>query len=241
MPLRIPPRQDFIGRLLRAPLALLPKNSVVPILSGPLAGQKWVVGSSVHGCWVGTFEPHKQRLIAGMLRPGQVMYDLGANVGLYSLLGAKTVGPDGRVFAFEPVPENVRYLERHLSLNRVSNCTVVQAAVCAQIGSMQFDPSEDRSMGKLSVGGTEAVSAITLDSFYAGDSRTRRPHFLKVDVEGAEVEVLNGGMSLLKEHFPLISLATHTPELDAQCKKLLSSLGYRIREVEPFDLLASRD
>ncbi len=135
----IPPREHFLGKLVRFPLALLPKNFVTPILAGPLRGKKWVVGSSVHGCWFGSYESQKQRLVAEALSPGQVVYDIGANAGLYSLLASVAVGPNGRVFAFEPVKENVLYLERHLALNRISNCFVVRAAVCAEDGMNQFD------------------------------------------------------------------------------------------------------
>ena len=236
----IPPREHFLGRLLRLPLALLPPNSAMPILAGPLRGKKWVVGSSVHGCWFGSYESRKQQLIAGVLKPGQVMYDVGANVGLYSLLASAAVGPDGRVFAFEPVEENVRYLERHLKLNGISNCCAVRAAVSSKDGAEPFDFWNDRSMGRLSALGTERVPTIRLDSFLAADPVKRRPDFVKIDVEGGEARVLEGAVSLLKENSPIVSVATHSPELDLHCNKLLTSLGYTVRQIAAHDLWASR-
>ena len=200
-----------------------------------------MVGSSVHGCWFGSYESQKQRLVAEALRPGQIVYDVGANVGLYSLLASAAVGPDGRVFAFEPVTENVHYLERHLALNRISNCSIVRAAVCAQDGTGKLDFSDDRSRGRLSTHGTESVRTIRLDSFLAADRERRRPHFVKIDVEGGEAQVLEGAVSLLKENSLIVSVATHTPELDAYCNRLLTSLGYSVRQIGSYDLWASKD
>jgi FkbM family methyltransferase len=237
----IPPRTHPLGRLLRLPLALLPKDSVVPILAGPLRGKKWVVGSSVHGCWFGSYESQKQRLVAEALRPGQVVYDVGANVGLYSLLASAAVGPEGHVFAFEPVTENVHYLERHLALNRISNCSIVRAAVCAQDGTGKFDFSDDRSRGRLSAHGSESVPTIRLDSFLAADRERRRPNFVKIDVEGGEAQVLEGAVSLLKENSLIVSVATHSPELDAYGNRLLTSLGYCVRQIGSYDLWANKD
>jgi FkbM family methyltransferase len=237
----IPPRTHPLGKLLRLPLALLPRDSVVPILAGPLRGKKWVVGSSVHGCWFGSYESQKQRFVAEALRPGQVVYDVGANVGLYSLLASGAVGPNGSVFAFEPVTENVFYLERHLALNGISNCTIVRAAACAQDGTRQFDLLDDRSRGRLSADGTESVPTIRLDSFHEADRERRRPHFVKIDVEGGEAEVLEGAVALLKENSLIVSVATHSAELDVYCTRLLTSLGYCVRQIGAYDLWATKD
>lgn len=237
----IPPREQFLGKLLRLPLALLPQNAVLPILAGPLRGKKWVVGSSVHGCWFGSYESRKQQLIAEALKPGQVVYDVGAHVGLCSLLAATKVGLEGRVFAFEPVAENVRYLERHLALNRISNCSVVCAAVSSEDGTSTFYFSKDRSMGRVSAQGTERVPTFRLDSFLGAEPERRRPHFVKIDVEGEEARVLEGAVCLLEEDSPIVSVATHSPELYLQCKKFLTSLRYQVREIDAGDLWASRD
>jgi len=78
----------------------------VPILQGPLRGKKWIVGSQRHAFWLGGYEPHLQRLIAREVKPGEIFYDVGANVGFYSLLASVLVGP-GKVFAFEQLPANV--------------------------------------------------------------------------------------------------------------------------------------
>src|SRR5687768_7123297 len=113
--------RTLVGKLLRLPLRLIPGSAVVPVLKGPLRGARWVVGSMPHGAWLGTIELHMLRDLAGRLRAGMTVYDLGANVGLYTLAAARAVGAEGRVYAFEPLPRNVSYLKRHLALNKLTN------------------------------------------------------------------------------------------------------------------------
>jgi SAM-dependent methyltransferase len=110
---------SFLGRLLRLPLRLIPRRAVLPILQGPLRGKKWIVGSGNHGYWLGSYEIGKRALFVRSIPVGAVVYDLGANVGYYTLLAAMLAGAEGKVFAFEPLPRNLEYLRRHLVLNRI--------------------------------------------------------------------------------------------------------------------------
>ncbi len=80
------------GRAMRLPLQLIPDSAVVRILQGPLRGKRWIAGSSNHGCWLGSYEAAKQRKIIEFVRPGMVCWDVGANVGFYTLLFAELVG-----------------------------------------------------------------------------------------------------------------------------------------------------
>ncbi|MRS05344.1 FkbM family methyltransferase, partial [bacterium] len=77
---------NSIGKLLRVILKLIPAGTQVRIIQGRLKGRKWIVGSSVNGCWLGSYELDKQKLIEKTIQPGEVVYDLGANVGFYTLL-----------------------------------------------------------------------------------------------------------------------------------------------------------
>lgn len=106
------------GRALRLPLRLLPAGAAVPVMSGPGAGLKWIIGSGPHSCWLGINERRRRKPLARLLRPGAVFFDVGANVGSYTLLGARLVGDHGRVVAFEPLPENVRFLQRLIRRTR---------------------------------------------------------------------------------------------------------------------------
>lgn len=105
---------SVVGKLLRLPLVLLPGNLQMPIMQGRLKGKKWIVGSSNHGCWLGSYEYRKRILFEKMVPHGSIVYDLGGHVGFYSLLASVLVGPTGHVFVFEPFPANLAYLRKHL-------------------------------------------------------------------------------------------------------------------------------
>lgn len=197
---------SVLGKLARLPLRLLPPNLVVPILQGNLRGCWWVVGSSVHGCWLGWYEREKQLEFARALRPGAVVYDIGANVGFYTLLSSVLVGDQGRVYAFEPVPRNVRYLRQHIRLNHLHNVEVLELAVGESAGEASFDDTLGHSVGRLSTAGRLCVEVATLDGLMAADV-LQPPHVLKIDVEGAEAAVLTGALGVLRHHHPVIFLA----------------------------------
>ena len=137
-------RFGLLGRALRWPLSLIPEGTVVPVLQGPLRGAKWVVGSTVHGCWLGVYEATKQGTFVRHLRPGDVVWDIGANVGFFALLAARRVAPGGRVHAFEPLPDNLRWLRRHLELNPELEVVVHDKAVGAEVGSARFQTPRAR-------------------------------------------------------------------------------------------------
>src|SRR5262245_27460113 len=103
---RYPKSQTTLGRVIRAPLRLIPKQAVVPSLQGPLSGKRWIVGSGIHRMWLGSYEPSKMGLAAQCVRSGDTVFDIGAHVGIYTLLFSDRVGPTGRVIAFEPAPQN---------------------------------------------------------------------------------------------------------------------------------------
>src|ERR1039458_2913864 len=160
------------GRAIRLPLGLLPQQTVVPILQGPLRGSRWLLGSGTHGCWLGTYELPKQLAIASQIRPSDVIYDIGANVGIYTLLFSKLVGAGGRVFAFEPLPRNLEYLRRHIKINRVANVAVLDVALSNAEGVASFDPGPGPSQGGLSEAGCLRVRVVTLDGLLAGGTIT---------------------------------------------------------------------
>src|SRR5574341_673203 len=118
-----------VGIALRYPLRWIPHERVVPVLQGRLRGKRWIVGASVHGCWLGSYEYDKQKRFVREIKKGDVVYDIGAHVGFYTLLASELVGPSGQVIAFEPLPRNLGYLHRHLALNSCKNVTVIEAAV----------------------------------------------------------------------------------------------------------------
>ncbi len=223
--------ETLIGKLLRAPLRLIPRSAVFPILQGPLRGKKWTTGSGAHGCWLGSYEYQKQKALQQELKAGDMVYDIGANVGFYSLLASVIVGGAGHVYSFEPSPENLRELRRHLELNRVENCTVLDAAVSSSDGEAVFDLSDHRCKGRLAASGSLRVRTATLDGLVSR-KEIRPPNLMKIDIEGAELDCLRGASRVIQEFRPVIFLATHGPEIHAACIDLLAGWKYRLSSLD---------
>ena len=102
------------GVAVRMPLRLVQPWTTVRVQRGPLKGMRWVTGAAPHGAWLGRLEVETLADFARSVPPDGVVWDIGANVGLYTLAAARAVGRRGLVVAFEPVPENLAYLRRHI-------------------------------------------------------------------------------------------------------------------------------
>jgi FkbM family methyltransferase len=223
--------RTLLTKILRLPLFLIPPEAEVRILRGPLRGKKWIKGAGPNGYWVGTYEVARLRALADALSLGAVVYDVGANVGIYSLLASLRVGPFGKVYVFEPLERNLLYLRRHLTLNKVQNCVILETAVCNKEGTLPFSAAAwHPSMAHLSPDGEISVPSTTLDSCIYGGKGLRPPNVIKIDVEGAEFEVLEGASRALAEFHPTIFLEIHGTQLHADCRASLLANGYRIEE-----------
>ena len=155
--------------------------------------------------YMGCFNLALQRVVKGLLPPGGVLVDIGANVGFFSLLGATVVGPSGRVFAVEPYPPNFSILQEHIALNHFTNVHAHPIAVSDQPGSLRLyapPPDAHREFNVSIVNSPSAaafdVPAKTLDQCLA-EWGVSSIDLMKVDVEGAEAKVLGGGGQALKE------------------------------------------
>jgi FkbM family methyltransferase len=218
-----------LGKIARLPLSLLPGGTVVRILGGTLRGKRWIIGSAIHRCWIGFYEYEKQQGILREVRPNSVFWDIGANVGFYSLLASKLVA-SGKVYAFEPAPRNLSYLRRHLTLNRVTNVEVLELAVSDRDGISPFEIEESGFMGRLSGGGKITVPTTTLDSLVEA-GRVLPPDYVKMDIEGAELQALHGAARTFQRFHPVLFLATHGKDIEKECRHLLESWGYEWRSM----------
>ncbi len=233
---------SLFGRVLRLPLRMIPPGSRVPILRGPLRGKRWIVGSSNHGCWLGLFEYSKQKVFSTTIKPGDVVYDLGANVGLYSLLASVLVGREGQVFSFEPVPRNLTLLRSHLELNGVKNCSVFDVAVSSSDGTARFDLESNHHLGHLGGESSKTVSVrtVSLDSLIAS-GQVKPPNVIKCDIEGGEYDALKGAAHSLATYRPTIFLATHGSEVHQSCCALLMALHYQLTPLDGLPLSQSSE
>ncbi|HET9769111.1 MAG TPA: FkbM family methyltransferase [Thermoanaerobaculia bacterium] len=217
----------WLARLVRAPFRMVPGDRPLRILSGPLRGAAWLPRSAPHGCWLGIYERATQRLFSRQIAAGDVVFDVGAHVGFYSLLASRLVGPAGRVVAFEPLARNLELIERHLAYNGASNVMVVKAAVGERTGQERFDGSGEPSMGALAAEG-DLVDLVCIDDL-VGAGKIQPPQLMKIDVEGAESRVLQGAAATLAKYRPAILLAAHGWAQWSECSRRLSALGYSLR------------
>jgi FkbM family methyltransferase len=173
-------------------------------------------------------------------RPSDVVIDVGAHIGLVTLCASVAVGDGGRVIAFEPAEGNLAYLRDHVALNGRPNIEVVEALVGAEERSEVefFETRGDSGLNSRSMArGSDRFMRcsrrqVTIDGFCR--ERGLRPRVLKIDVEGAEFDVLRGARRVLAEAEPMIFLSVHPhqlAELGASVdvlRNLIVSLDYRI-------------
>ncbi len=236
------PPTSLLGKALRVPLRLIPRSAEMRIQQGPLKGLRWIAGSGNHAYWLGTYEIDKQKSFFHSIQKGDVVYDLGAHVGYYSLLASVAAGATGRVVCFEPSPRNVGYMRRHLQLNRVINCEVIEAAVSSIDGVASFDQGANSCAGHLAgeSANTAPVRTVTLDRLVAS-GQAPPPAVVKCDIEGSEHEALMGARSILERFSPVIFLATHDPAGHLACCSLLSSLGYQLATLDSLAITNSSE
>jgi FkbM family methyltransferase len=184
-----------------------------------------------HAVVEGQGEPEVQKALQEHLSPGMTFYDLGANIGFFSLLAARIVGASGHVVAFEADPENAARLREHAQRNRFSWLAVEEKAVWFETGRVSFarsDPaiSPDRGLGRVASSegaATIEVAALSLDDCLA---RHPKPDFIKCDVEGAELEVIRGALHVLSANHPVVVCEMHGEENRRAAVDELSRLGY---------------
>ena len=164
------------------------------------------------------YEAGTTALFQRLIHPGMVVIDIGAHVGYYSLLAARQAGPTGKVYAFEPEPENHRLLLGNIQRNGYINVTALRQAVSNRVGpTALFLTALDNGRHSayrqgLPESGVIEVSATTLDVFLDTVSRPR-VGLVKVDVEGGEMDVLDGMGRLLQESPSLKLIMEYSPTL----------------------------
>jgi FkbM family methyltransferase len=238
----VPVLGDFIHRLSHR---VISKEEKVwaQIQSGPAEGI-WVELNPRTGQSYlrGEAEASSQKVLSDHLHPGMVFYDLGANIGLFSLLASRIVGAGGRVISFEPDPEIAARLRANIARNAFTNVTVVESGVWSVTGDVNFLPADasspDHGTGRFvneQSATTAPVRCIALDDF-ARDAPT--PKAIKCDVEGAEVEVLRGAENLLRTARPWILCEMHSSANDGAVREFLGRLDYSFQTVDDTHLLA---
>ena len=185
----------------------------------------------------GTHEPWLQDLLKVHLKKGDCCYDLGAHTGFFALIAARRVGPSGMVLAVEADGASAAITHANAARNELNQIIVLNSAVWSSCGSVNFERASASTQGHVSTRtrtSARSVSAITLDDLVYRESRPV-PAFIKMDVEGAEWDVLQGSRRLLAEAKPKLLCEIHDPEQSEQIRDLLAGYGYQSEEWKPFD------
>ncbi|HEY3789291.1 MAG TPA: FkbM family methyltransferase [Urbifossiella sp.] len=175
----------------------------------------------------GEFSEGEIDLFRQCVKPGQTVLEVGANIGAHTVWLAETVGPSGKVLAFEPQRIVFQTLCANLALNSITNVHGFQAALGATAGQIvvpTLDYSRTENYGALALGGYqhgEPVPLLTIDGL-----KLPACHFIKIDVEGMEREVLQGAVETIAAFTPILYV-----ENDREAKKqrlihFIDGLGY---------------
>jgi FkbM family methyltransferase len=168
------------------------------------------------------------KFVRGLLRPGQVAIDIGANYGVYTLTMANAVGVDGKVYAFEPVAKTADYLKQSLDSNNFKQAEVLQLAISVSPGTGRISTQQQAELNALLDGSTlessEEVRLDSLDHFFSGRTDV---DFLKIDAEGHEQMILDGGRDFFANNSPLVLYEVkENAGLHLELVKSFDSLGY---------------
>lgn len=206
---------------------------------GPAAGLRFEVRlPDDKAVWTGLFEREFTTTIVEHIKPGDVCYDIGGYRGFIS--GAMALAAATNVFTFEPLPANQGALRRFCDLNPQLPVKIIAVALGAEDGTALLKVMPDASMGKLSNSSFQlevtALSEISvtvrkIDSLLQ-TGEIPPPNVVKIDVEGAEADVLTGAREMLRVSRPRIFLEAHGGALEKACSEQLLRLGYTIRRLE---------
>jgi FkbM family methyltransferase len=203
------------------------------------AGRDRYISTSLSAA--GVMEPLETELIASLVRPGDTVLDLGANIGYYTLLAARVVGPSGCVYAFEPDPVNFALLRQNVAANGYRNVVLCPLAVSDRCGDAQLFLSTTNAGDHqlfASAEGRQSVAAkvVTLDSYF--EKYPGRIDLIKMDIQGCECAALAGMRGLLARQSRLALLTEFWPRglrlagTSAQAYlDLLQDFGFRLWQI----------
>jgi len=208
-------------------------GTVRMVLLGPCRGLKYHIfeGYSLAYLYGGREREEMQAMIE-YVKPGSVVYDLGANYGMHTLLLARLAGPKGRVLAFEPSPDIYRWLQKNVDLNGFQQVTCIQKAVAHLNSRVSFDKGSNTATGHITTCSTGLeIEAVTIDSLVESGSPV--PDFIKIDIEGGESSALRGALNVLRTRRPTLLIELHTPEQDVAVGAILRDLNYKVERLRP--------
>lgn len=241
-------RLPLIGPFFRGSWVLLKRSIFVSRSTITVNGFKLIIGPAPYFAGIsfqyGPHEPGTTRLFRELLKPGMTVVDVGAHVGYYTLLAARQVGEVGRVYAFEPHPDNYNMLVRNVENNGYANVFAIRKAIDSELGcrvlflghgtSLTHSLYADKSLRADSI----RVETTTLDAYFVQEGWPRID-LVKMDIEGAEPAALRG-MKELIAHSPRVKLIVefgpqHLAAAGVEPSTFIQELqdaGFRIRLID---------
>lgn len=210
-------RFPCVDRAIGDPLRLLTRRWEGKIVHHALANPLQVEGhlifhlpedaAFVSRLKLNAYEREVYNQILRILHVGMTMVDVGAHIGWYSLVAARVVGPNGRVYAFEAVPHTAETLQKNISINKYENIELIQNAVGNTVGKLPFyiDKSFSSSSSLFPINhelNAVEVETTTLDQFFQEEDWPP-VHLVKLDIEGAEKLALDGMQELSRRNSSL--------------------------------------
>ena len=233
LPIVAPFQRWVVGRFLTG------RGFLHTINAGPAKGLRMLIKlPDDKALWTGAYEPAFSAALADAVRTGDVCYDVGSYRGFFA--GVCALGGASAVHVFEPLPDNIRYIESLLDANPSLRLTLHRVAVGEKVGEAEFLVMPETSMGKLTGSSfqqdTQPVETVrvrieTLDHLI-NDGTIPPANLIKIDVEGAEAMVLRGAQRLLTENRPRLFIEVHSHSLGRECAELLAAWDYAVTTLE---------
>jgi FkbM family methyltransferase len=196
-----------------------------------------------HIYFLGTWDGRGIRFLKKNLEENNVFFDIGANIGAYSLVAARIVGPGGQIHSFEPVSKVYDRFEENIKLNHLSNIFANQNAVYQTSEVLELFVSAKENAGMSSIfhhdtesGKIEKVQAITIDD-YVEKNKIQRIDMVKIDIEGAEIFALNGMRNSISRFRPVIlvelneGVFLNNTDKEQEVILFMKSLNYEIKRI----------
>jgi|TARA_B100001971_G_C18120684_1_gene499271 FkbM family methyltransferase len=205
--------------------------------------RKSIIGRSIFS--TGLWEPEVTQFISSKVRQGMTVFDIGADIGYYSLLLAKLVGPTGLVFSFEPIPKAKWYLDKNIEMNGLDNVRSFDFALFDEPGVACLEAPLTLSkinLSKKKLSGKDIQVEMKVFDEWKAKGELNRVDLVKLDVEGAELNVLRGMKATLQNQKPAILVEVHSQELKSfgfspsDLIEFLSEFGYQIDPVDKLEI-----
>jgi FkbM family methyltransferase len=171
------------------------------------------------------------RLLGSVIKTGSIVLDVGANIGCHSVFFGQAAGPEGKVLSFEPERVLFQQLCANIALNSLSNVLTFNMAAGASAGSVriaQMDHTKSQNFGGLSLAGDNETSDETTSVIRIDDLGLPACTLIKVDVEGMELDVINGASATIEAYKPVLYVENNNEAKSGPLITRLLELGYHL-------------